>query len=402
MKGSRSSALVLAFALVAPAAYAEGPTPAAATPAPGLTVSVTADSPSTWRMVLANEGTTPLRVTADVRQLWIEVVGAPTVPAAGTTTAHRTPAPKAFPRGKLPVCRMPGGMRPSEPAPDRALVLKPRERYEETFDPVLLCGAGKAMHELGPGAVAYPSFGWSLPHHGFAKKKKAAPPPPPYVAESTKLEEDTPPVRLVETDALAVPPAPSPAADKAVAPRGEQRDENGAPVDERGPRLTLHAAAFGDFEVGADVAITVTLKNVGKRATTVRVHEDDLEVRVQKPTGEVVTCSPGPDRSNVARELFDRLAPGAHRSMSTMLRERCPLATFDRPGAYSMTPVLLLRERGRQVGVDAFVGRVPAATPTRFRVRTGKLPFYTTPAKAIAAAAEDGSPSKGEPASGEP
>lgn len=340
-------------------------------------------------MVLANEGTTPLRVSADVRQLWVEVVGAPPPPATTPAAARRAPPPKAFPRGKQPVCRVPAEMRPADAASDRALVLKPGERYEESFDPVVLCGAGKLMHELGPGAIVYPSFGWALPHQYGIKKKNPPPPPPPYVAESLKLDDDTPPVKLVVIDGLAVPPVPAPPADQSVATRTEPRAENGDPIDERGARLTLHAGSFGDFEAAGDVSISVTLKNVGKRAIPVRIHEDDLEVSVQKPTGEIVTCSAGPERTNVARDLFDKLGPGSHRSLTAQLRERCPNGTFDRPGAYALTPTLLLRDRGRQIGLDGFVGRVPASTPTRIRVRTGKLPFHARPPRAVAPTPSD-------------
>ena len=367
----RSTAVALAIVSATGLAHAEEP----AAPRPGLTLQVSAPPAGPWTMTLANEGTTALRVAADVRFLSLEVIAPPDPPAGADAKPHHREKPvRGYPRGTLPACRMPADMRPAEPSPDRALVLQPGERYVETFLPTLLCGAGKLAGELVAGAVVYPSFGWPAPRHTGKKG-----PQPPFVAEPLKLADASPPVRHVEAAGIllsaSTPPAPM--------RDPEDAKEDGTPpeeaVDERAPRLVLRAARFADAANAAATSISVTLSNVGKRKTVVHLRRDDLALRVAGPGGSSATCAAGSDRRGASRDFFETLGPGDHRSFVVQIAERCPSGTFDRPGVYTVTPTLVLRQRGAEWGLSAFVGRIQAEAAVELRVRTGRAPFYASP-----------------------
>ena len=123
-------------------------------PTKGLTVSVSTHLVGPWKLTLTNEGTTPLRVLADGRFAYLEIIGAPVAEEETPRGKWKRPAKAtAFPRGKIPVCRMPADMRP--PVMDRMLILAPGHRYVETFDPVVFCGASKIAAEIDAETVVY-------------------------------------------------------------------------------------------------------------------------------------------------------------------------------------------------------------------------------------------------------
>lgn len=370
----RIPACVAVLALAPAAASADegrGPTDAPASP---LSFTLEATSEGDWRMALENTGDAPLRVLSDARLVWLEVVTAPVPPDEGS---KKKPKPKAYPKGKIPICRAPRELLPSFLGSDRWVVLKKGERVVEHFDPVLLCGASATADGLGRGAIVYPHFG-TPPSAAMKRARKPAPPAPPFAIEPASAAATGPFLRDVEAPALAIGYELSAFSPESIAAGGGP----GKPfedADERAPRLQVTAPARGDASGPNDIAIYVAAKNVGMRAMTVHLRPDDFAFTISPPYGAAADCSPGAASRGAARDFFAPLGKGRSRSFTLWLRERCAGRTFDRPGVYAVSPRLVLRETGEEYGLTAFTAEVPASNPTRIRVRTGRLPFHVTP-----------------------
>lgn len=383
-----SLSLALGVALAAPSARAEEPKPT-------LSLGVSANADGAWTMVLTNVGDRPQRVHADVRLLWFEVIGAPTAPDGKHPQRAR-----AYPRGKLPVCRVPAELRPLEGDRSRQVVLAPGERWEAPFDPVLFCGAMKLDGELGAGALVYPSYGYPTPPRPKWKKpSKEEEAERPVIAEVIGAPAG-PATSLVEgPGALVVAPVPEGSAAKppeappsgskpadAPPPGSKPSDAPAAPeapaaVEPVPPVMTLSAAHRGDAARGADVVVAVTLSYVGKRKTSVHVRPDDLEFEVVAPDGERHACSRRSGIRGPARDFFETWRPRAKRSFSTRVFEVCGGGVFDRPGVYSIRPTLVLHEAGEEYSLQSLVARATVDHDVRVRVRTGKRPFLDAPAR---------------------
>lgn len=324
-----------------------------------------------------------MRLHADVRLLWFEVVGAP----VAVDEKKRAKA-KAYPRGKLPVCRVPAEMRPLESDRTRQLVLAPGEQWTATFDPVLQCGAMKLDGELTAGAVVYPSYGYPTPPRPKWKKApKEDDPDLPFVAERSEKSDD-PPVRLVEGVVAIVPPRPPVPRAEDAPPTGEkpagEAPAKAPPVEPVHPQMTLETAHRADASRGAEVVVTAVLSYEGKRKTSVHVRADDLDFDVVTPTGAKQTCSRRSGIRGPARDFFETWKPHAKRAFTTRLFEVCGSGVFDRPGVYSVTPTLVLHEGGEEYSLQALVARANAAHDVRVRVRTGTKPFVQPPLHAPA------------------
>ncbi|RYE93639.1 MAG: hypothetical protein EOO75_03920 [Myxococcales bacterium] len=149
-----------------PAASASGLAPGELPPS-GVRLELTPAREGPWHLALTNAGDAPVRLLADGRLLWLEVIEAPTP----IDPKKKTPKARAMVRGKLPVCRAPAELRPEGEIAQRVLLLRPGERYEEDIDPMLICGAGKVMAGLRPGALVYPHYGYAP---STARLKKGA------------------------------------------------------------------------------------------------------------------------------------------------------------------------------------------------------------------------------------
>ena len=339
-------------------------------------------------MVLANEGPAPVRILADARLLWFEVITAPEPPPPG----KKPPKAQAFPRGKIPICRPPAELRPQHELEQRALILKPGERYTEDFDPMLLCGASKEMLGLKPGAVIYPHYGYpdppKRPHHG---KKPDGPgiPPLPHVLDSIAEPRAVLPARGIEGSGLVLssyqPPPETGSTELTqekpaeVTEEGEKKTAPAPPVDERAPRLVLTATPFADAHDRTSVAVTVTLKNEGLRPALLHFRHDDVGFVVQTPTGAAARCNQVDSSRGAVRDFFETLGAGKRRSVTVQLREFCPGELFDRPGVYHVQAFADLHQSGDTFRLPALVARVQAEQETRLRIRTGTLPYHTQP-----------------------
>ncbi len=359
--------MAAAAALTASVARADDPPPP---PAP-LSLAVAASPDGAWSMTLTNTSDRPQRLHADVRLLWFEVIGAP---VAADPKAKRPPRARAYPRGKLPVCRAPAELRPLEGDRTRQVLLAPGERWESSFDPVLLCGARRLDGELDSGALVYPSYGYPAPPPRPKWKK-----PPkddedrPFVAEAVGAEPGRP-VTLVEGPVAIVVTKPSSEPDHDAPPPP-------ADAERASPTMKLTAPRRGDFARGADVVVGVTLTYVGKRRTSAHARGDDIEFDVVAPDGEHHACSRRSGIRGPVRDFFETWRPGARRSFSTRVSEVCGGGVFDAPGVYSIRPTLVLHEAGEEYSLQSLVARAAPEHDVRVRVRTGKRPFVDAPAK---------------------
>jgi hypothetical protein len=388
-KHPRAPGRLLAAALClssGPLAHAEEAAKPALPPEAGVSLSITPAHAGPWRMVLANDGPAPVRILADARLLWFEVITAPEPPPLG----KKPPKAQAFPRGKIPICRPPAELRPQHEFEQRALILKPGERYTEDFDPMLLCGAGKQMAGLKPGAVLYPHYGYpdppKKPLHG---KKPDGPelPPLPHVLDSIAEPRAVLPARGIEGPVLVLssyrPPEASPTETTPEKPaeitrEGEPKPTPAPPVDERAPRLVLTATPFVDAHDRTSVAVTVTLKNEGLRPALLHFRNDNVGFTVHTPTGEVARCNPVDSSRGAVRDFFETLGAGKRRSVTVQLREFCPGELFDRPGIYHLQAFADLHQSGDAFRLPALVARAQAEE-TRLRIRTGTLPYQAQP-----------------------
>lgn len=413
-------------------------------PAPLVRLGVEAPAAGPWVMRVTNDGATSVRVVADARLLWLEVVPSPEAPAK--PPAARRMQGVAHVRGKMATCKAPPALRGVGEENDRSLILRPGEAYVEEFDPMLLCGAGKLMAGLRQGALVYPSLGYPDPPRHGPKPKKAPAPKPPFVVESLREPRDVAPMRHLEATPFVVQAAPIEATDEAsraaapphakgdeAAREGEPRDatrpeatggagkhasgksdgaagakppgddadaprpEAGAtrddkpPVvlDERAARLEVTSTRRADAHAARDVALDVQIENKGKRAALVHMRGDDVSFDVTTPQGQHVVCDAGLDRRGAARDFFEPLAPGAKRKFGALLRERCPAGTFSRPGIYQARAVLTLRDEGHQYRLAAMVTRVEARELAKFRLQTAPLRYHVAPPAASKGQAAD-------------
>lgn len=358
-------------------ARAEEPKEPAAEPSSPIAFTIEPLEEGRWRMALENTGDAPLRVLSDARYVWLEVVTAPVVPEEG---AKKKPKPKAYPKGKIPLCRAPSDLRPSLASSDRWVTLKKGERVVEHFDPVLLCGATGTSDGMSRGAVIYPHFG-TPPDAAMLraiKQKKPVKPKGPFVVEPASASATGPFLRDLEATTFAIPyelAGFSPESFAAGGGPGRPGDD----VDERAPRVQITANGRGDAATETDVSVRVTTKNVGLRPAMVHLRPDDFSFAIAPPSGPSTQCGPGPAQRGAARDFFVNLAPGASRTTTLLLRELCPGRTFSQPGVYRILPRLELRETGNEYNLTAFTASAPAPNPTRVRVRAGRLPFHVAP-----------------------
>lgn len=332
---------------------------------PPLRLEVVAELGRPWKMVVTNVSKIDLRVPADARLLSLEVVPAPKAEDFDPKKKHK---PKAYVRGKMPVCRVPADMRAPEVGSDRMVVLKPGQRYVEVFDPMAICGTSKVGDTLGPGALVYPSY-------GYAPRKKDDD-KPPFVAEPIHAADD-------DEDAwkqILAPPVFLNRPPEAPAAPGAADDDD---EDDRRPRVEVTTQERVDSQSSSDLTVRATIKNVGERAALLHLRQDDLQFVVGTPGGFQILCRLGPQPRGAVPDFFETWRPGRSRSYTTRLREVCPNGTFDRPGVYTAHASVFLRQTGDPQHLTAFVTTADAEHDTKIRVRKGKLPYHAAPPRVL-------------------
>jgi hypothetical protein len=297
---------------------------------PQADVKLTLDTPTArgpWTMRIVNEGSVPVRVIADARFLSFEMI------RRGDTRSER--------------CELPTDMRPAE-ADDRSLVLPPGRAYVETFEPRLYCFSGKALNALVPTSIVVAHLGWVgkgsgdweiSPIDGIE----------PQMAPQRHL--DAPPIFLYD-DKLS--PGP------------------GAPTQGERVPLTLEAPESVEAYSPDEVALPVTLRNVGSRALHVRFRPDTMGFEVFSPSGREVCAWPRLPAAPTP-ELFSRLPPKGTTQMTFAMAAFCDEDSLDHDGLLVVRPWLDTRTTsGHSIGLDAFTGWISAATPTFVRLHRGR------------------------------
>jgi hypothetical protein len=181
------------------------------------------------------------------------------------------------------------------------------------------------------------------------------------------------PLKEVLSNAFLVPPEPA-AASTAVAVHGGTAQPQQAPQEPFPTKLTLSSSAHADSWSLNDLAIPVTIKNVGARPVTLLARQETLGYDVIGPAGvfrcEWPTRPPAP-----IREMFTTLRPGGATTTSVLLADICPDATFSQSGLFIVRPVLDTRgASGDPIGIHTFDGEVIGTSTTVLRVHHGRQP----------------------------
>jgi hypothetical protein len=355
---ARSFAVPLSAAAVLAGSCASGAAAAASPPAsgpaasdsgspretPAVTLTLLAPSAAgPWAIVVANQGTEPVRVLADARFAVLLV----RAPGQGWVQ-----------------CALPAAMRAG--TDPRTAVLSASERYEEWFDPRLFCW-GPAFDALGEGGSATVFLGYA---RGGARAGNRAPSGPPFAVEPVQTPTSLRPVeRLVSSTVWWSPAKPQPAS-RPSAPGAQSAG---------GPRIELEAPSRVDAPSAREARLTAVVRNTGDRTALVHLRADRLELRVTRPDRQTLTCPVSTRHRAVARDFFGAVPPRGRRPLTVLIAEVCPRRAFERPGAYEVWPALRVVETGERFGLAAVTGDFGAERPTLVRVQTSRLAYEPVP-----------------------
>jgi hypothetical protein len=330
-------------------------------PAPRLALRLQApDVAGPWKMVVTNDGESPLRFAADGRLLSLEIEPPED---GGLEAPYGKPGKKKPPKV---VCRLPPELRPIAVFDDRAIVLGPGNRYEEVVSPDFYCFGEAEAKALVPGARVTAKLGFPDSTKGPAK----TPPRPPFLAEPATVTPAVSAIKEITAEPFVVAAAPP-----ASMPNTSGDDKSNDPT---GPRLQLFAPARVDSPDEKTVFTKLTLKNAGQREARVNIRRDNLVFDIDGPDGSS-HCGLPSSRRAVPRERFDSIGAGASRTIEVWLGEMCPNNTFDRPGLYRVWAGLAFPRSTADEGSGAWTRTVVTEEPILVRIRKGRLPFFTRP-----------------------
>lgn len=338
----------------APAKTTPTPPPPVVAPAPPPNVSIEVTAPSVksmWRMHLVNNGDVPVRVTADVRLLALDVL-APGAPVAQTVR-----------------CILPGDMRPDNDV-DRALVLPPHRSYGESFDPRLYCFGAHQTESLVPGATVVVRYGWTPPALAVRRGTHAVTPPPPTppfaVSPLEGVEPAVAPLKDIVSTALVIPADP-------VTPNPPVHTAAGGEGTDPFPtKLSVTSPAHVDSWSDSELSVPITVRNLGARSVTLLSGPETVGFDVIGPAG-VFRCAWPTRPPAPIRELFTTLRPRGADTVSVLLSSICPDATFDYAGLFILRPRLDTRGAGgAPIGLLTFDGEVIGTTTTVLRIQHGR------------------------------
>lgn len=348
---SRTVATILASAIALiclPTAAEEekstAPEPASRSPLVRLAIEIP-QTHGPWRMVIVNDDSVPVRVTADARRLSLWV---------------RQPSESTYHRCELPSA-MTGSPR------ERALVLDPGARYVESFDPRMYCW-GSISEKLSQGASVTAFLGWKRDDR---REKRKQPQVPPFAVEPVIAPALFVPAKQIVSLTSWLPEG------DVVQANPDVREP--PPKFVGAPDLRLSTPRWADATDHREARLTATLTNVGDRDALVHLRPDDLEVRLQRPDGTVVQCGPGTGYRAAVRDFFITIKPGKSSSVSNLLSELCPSGAITRPGLYLLSATLRVRDDGSAFRLQAITGDFAAARSTLLRVRTARDPFHASP-----------------------
>ncbi len=318
----------------------------ATTPRLDVSVDVSqADGP--WVLKVTNHGTQAVRILADTRLLTLVV---------------------RAPNKNFAECTLPASMRGTDRS--RWLVLKPKQRYTESFDPRFFC-LGPAWDDLSAGGSVTALLGWKSDPN---RTKRGKPQVAPFVVEPADAEAEFVPIkRLASTTAWLEKRKPA-----TEEPSKPERPSDADVASER-PMLSLRTARWSDATVVRDAHLTTTIKNTGGKSFYVHLRPDNITFAVKRPDGAATTCGNSDVARAVARDFFERISTGQTQAYQVLLGEVCPPGTFDSPGVYTVTPTLQLVDAGSSFGLSAITGTFPSTHATLLRIQTSRQPYHSSP-----------------------
>jgi len=339
----------IAMLAIAPAVFGAKKEPPAPPPlpAPDVQLRVEPRVGKPWKIEVVNNGTTPLRITADIRLVRITID-----PPASVTPppTKKVPKPKAPPSVE---CVLPSVMRNA----DRTLLIPAGGKWSDELDPRLHCL--DRVDKLIEGATVTMRLGWTSP-----KKGPIGPPfaviPSASVPELASAKEIAAAATVLDS---ALFPAPSASASGSIVASG---------------------GAGRSFSFGKDVETTITIKNVDTSAHSIYPRPQMVDARVVNPKGQTTLCSGPPFQPAPIIDFVTRIAPKGTWAATVPLKGLCPNGTFDQPGLYLVTPILhlpSLKALGPSYAKDEVSGEITSQKPQLVRLETGDKPFYDAPPK---------------------
>ena len=235
---------------------------------------------------------------------------------------------------------------------------------------------------VAPPPMGTPSSAASAPRFDGFGRHVTTKAPPPSGAVAPPLSSSPPPE-----------PAPSPTDPEWLQsnPPASAPPEPPAVLDENAPVLEVSSTPFVDTVDGRRAAVTLTLKNVGRRATLVAFRPRMVRFRVDGPDG-VVRCGDVHPPAPLDRRSFHSLRPGGELALPVILSEACGTALFLRSGLYRITATVTLSESGAAQGLVAYTGTAASQAPTLLRVQAGEEPFYRNRPEAVKTRVDDDAP----------
>ncbi len=332
----------------------EPPPPVGPTPDVKLTIQAPTQR-GTWTMRVTNDGSVPVRLTADARLLVLDVT------PRGATKPVR--------------CELPADMRPGDDM-ERPLVLPPGRAYVEHFEPRLYCFGQKLLDALAQGSIVVGRLGW----RGGNKTH-----PPFEVASIAGVEPELAPLKDIASPPIGLPDEPSASLETTPTRRPDDPDPT---------TLTLRGPVSIDAQLATGISVNVTLHNGGKRAVIVRLRPETLRFGVTGPHGPE-DCHWPLAPVAAMHELFSTVPAGGNADLSVLLNAYCAGHSFDDPGLIVVRPELDTRKAsGADLALRTFDGRVVATSPTVVRLHQGLQhprlqhphlePLFEAPASSVA------------------
>lgn len=160
--------------------------------------------------------------------------------------------------------------------------------------------------------------------------------------------------------------------------------------DRQAPDLDLYVHEWADGSAPRDVTLHIHARNEGGRKLAAVLRTRMIRFRVEGPltpqnqTPATVECIVDERTHGVPVEMVRDYRPGERLDVPFLLAEVCPHGTFDRPGLFRVTPLLVSQIEGEAVQHrDAFQGRVRALQPALARIGVSRLPFYDGPPRTM-------------------
>jgi len=338
--------------------------PAPKLPPPSVELRIEPRPQNAWVLVVTNTGDVPLKIVADARLLRFEVEPPPsedeeeTAPPKDDKGKAKTKAnAKAKKKADKPLeCALPASMR----SDGRTLVLAPRSRYLEQFDPRLYCLDGSK--KIVAGAKITAKLGWSA--------GKAKTPAGPFVVTASTPSDAS---EIASAKEIAAPPVVVPEKGAVTTPVGVTPPTSKMP-------LLAHPGGAHSALVGKNASMTIHVVNDSSESQRIYARPQLVGARIKSPKGAITVCD-GWARPAPIVDFVVRLKPDAKWSATVTLAAICPDHTFDVPGLYEVTPRLHADPIPWEP--KAVVGEVVADTPQLLRIEEGEKPFHDLPPVAL-------------------